>query len=206
MRFSERVYGLLLKAYPRHYRRRFEGPMLQLFGDQLRAANTWGKLARLWVRTLADFLVTLPGRYLEPSPRGHGFENWTAAARHSVLSAREQASSFYCREITPEHLLLGILREDPELLPDLAAATTDFVLAIEAAETAPRRTPPMEDLRVSFTVCNIFELAKEEAALSNAQNLKPRHLLAAILRREDTLAAQLLRGHGIDLDWLRRTE
>ena len=206
MRLSERVYGLLLKAYPRRYRERFEQPMMQLFSDQLRASNAPLKLTKLWLRTIADFLRTLPPRYLDPPATAYGAVQFSEPAKRSIYFARHQASSFSCREVTAEHLLLGILREDPELLPELAAAGADFVSAVESIETSPRRPPPMEDLRISFAVREILKLANEEATRSQSPNLAPRHLLAAILRREDTLAAQLLRGHGIDLDRLRRTE
>jgi ATP-dependent Clp protease ATP-binding subunit ClpC len=179
--------------------------MAQVFSDQLRAAPTTRGLAALWLRILADYLRTVPARYLErPSPRG--FEMWTFSARRSVFYARHQASSFGCSEITSEHLLLGILREDPKVLPELTAGKADLVRALEAVETNPRRTPPMEDLRVSFSVRHILELAKQEAALSRAHNVTSRHLLAAILQKDDTLAAQVLRRHGINIERLRRED
>jgi hypothetical protein len=203
MRLPERIYRLLLKAYPRRYRRHFEEPMAQTFSDQLRAAPTPRSLAALWLRTLADYLRTLPARHLEP-PSTPGLEAWTSSARRSVHYARYQASSFARHEITTEHLLLGILREDPHALPELAAGKADLVRHLEAVETAPRRTPPMEDLRLSFASRHILELARQEAALSGAPGVTPRHLLAAILQKEDTLAARLLRTHGITIERLRQ--
>jgi hypothetical protein len=58
MRLSQRIYRLLLKAYPGRYLRRYGEPMAQLFSDQLRDANSSGGLVRLWSRTLADVLRT----------------------------------------------------------------------------------------------------------------------------------------------------
>jgi ATP-dependent Clp protease ATP-binding subunit ClpA len=174
-----------------------------MFLDQLRAARTPRSLVVLWLRTFADYLRTLPARYLEPRSTP-GFETWTSSARHSIYYARYQASSFACREITTEHLLLGILREDLHALPELAAGKADLVGHLEAVETAPRRTPPMEDLHLSFASRHILELATQEAELSSAHGVTTRHLLAAILQKKDTLAGQLLRAHGITIERLRR--
>jgi ATP-dependent Clp protease ATP-binding subunit ClpA len=128
---------------------------------------------------------------------------WSLSARHAVFFAREHASSFGRREITVEHLLAGILREENDL-PELAAERDQILREIEAAEEAPRRTPPMEDLPVSRTARGILSVAKEVAARARASHCTTHHLLAAILQDEQTLAARLLRSRGITLEQLRR--
>ena len=60
MRLSERIYQILLKAYPARYLRRYREPMVQLFSDQLRRASGAGSFVSLWLRTLADLLRTVP--------------------------------------------------------------------------------------------------------------------------------------------------
>jgi len=62
MDFSRRLYGGLLMLYPREFRDEFGPPMMQLFSDQSRAARQSGGakgLAVLWIRTLADFAVSV---------------------------------------------------------------------------------------------------------------------------------------------------
>ena len=57
----ERLYRSLLRLYPTEFRARFGDEMVQLFGDQLRDARTGaagGGMARTWLRTLGDLLVT----------------------------------------------------------------------------------------------------------------------------------------------------
>ena len=61
MRFSERIYLILLKAYPTRYLRRYEEPMAQLFSDQLQRANGAGQLAYGYERWSIFFV-----------PRQHG--------------------------------------------------------------------------------------------------------------------------------------
>src|SRR5579859_2210678 len=112
MRISQRIYRLLLKAYPDGYRRQYEAPMAQLFSDQLRAANTPIELIRLWLRTSVDLLRTLPVRHLEPHPRHGPFSRFNKSARRSFFFARYAAKGSGHAEITPEDILIGVLRED----------------------------------------------------------------------------------------------
>jgi hypothetical protein len=54
---SERVYTVLLLAYPREFRRRFGDEMAQAFGDSCREAERRGSLPglmMLWVRAVPD--------------------------------------------------------------------------------------------------------------------------------------------------------
>ena len=39
---SERAYGILLLAYPREFRNRYGGEMVQVFGDSCWEAAGWG--------------------------------------------------------------------------------------------------------------------------------------------------------------------
>ena len=216
MRFSERIYRLLLKAYPKRYRSRYEEPMAQLFADQLQAADTAWKLTRLWLRTAADIFRTLPVRHMESQPHialgiGNvsGFRNvvWTSSARRSVFFACYEARSFGRGAITVEDLLLGILRED-RMVQELAggaAVVEGMRRTIEERESAPRQEQPEQrDLPLDAACKSALALAKEEAPRLGAEHASPRHLLAGILQQEQTLAAQLLRRQGIDLERLRR--
>ncbi|MEP7157858.1 MAG: hypothetical protein ABI797_00385 [Chloroflexota bacterium] len=56
----ERIYRGLLRLYPADYRARFSGPMVQLFGDQLRADGT----ARTWLRSSTDLITSAASEHL----------------------------------------------------------------------------------------------------------------------------------------------
>ncbi len=194
MSFSEKAYRFLLRAYPRKYRSKYAEPMEQLFRDRLREADTLADLAALWVRTLADWAVSVLKRYWEVArPRTHAHPDFGSldAARRCLFFARHEASSFSRYEITLEHLLLGILRQEPSLVPEAEAV----VRAIEANEPAGRRTPPMEDLRLSRETVRVWEGARDIAHTAGRQEVAPRDLVAGILRETNTLAARLLREH-----------
>jgi ClpA/ClpB-like protein len=206
----------LLKAYPKRYRQRYEEPMAQLFADQLQAADSTGKLARLWLRTAADMVRTLPSRHVESQPHlalgiGNvsGFRNiaWNTSAKRSVFFACYEARSFGRGAITVEDLLLGILREDKVVqeLAGGAAVVEGMRRTIEERGPAPRQEQ-MEhrDLPLDAACKSALVLAKEEAPRSGAEHAGPRHLLAGILQQEQTLAAQLLQRYGLTLERLRQ--
>ncbi len=64
---SDRIYRALLGLYPAPFREEFGGPMSQLFRDLRRDAARGGPgaLAALWLRTLADLLVTAAREHME---------------------------------------------------------------------------------------------------------------------------------------------
>ena len=60
---SERIYGALLAAYPKEFRRAHGGEMAQVFQCMCHeevVSGGRGALTRLWVRTLWDLLATAP--------------------------------------------------------------------------------------------------------------------------------------------------
>jgi len=59
MSFSEKLYQLLLLAYPASLRNEHGAEMLQLFRDQLRDARTSRRISRFWLRTLWDWSRTV---------------------------------------------------------------------------------------------------------------------------------------------------
>jgi hypothetical protein len=63
----ERIYGRLLRLYPRAFRAEYGAEMARLFGDQLRDAQSSGEpraLVSLWLRSIVDLIVTAPRHHL----------------------------------------------------------------------------------------------------------------------------------------------
>ena len=106
----------------------------------------------------------MPARYWEQFlPRVHR-SPFADPARRCLFFARAEASSFSRREISVEHLLLGVLREEPSLVS--SAGREAVVRAVEASEPAGRREPPMEDLRISDEARRVGETALGVASTS----------------------------------------
>jgi hypothetical protein len=67
---SERLYRILLRAYPAEHRREYGDSMLQLFRDLCRDAYCQGRLpglAQVWIRTLWDVAKTVVIEHLIPA-------------------------------------------------------------------------------------------------------------------------------------------
>jgi hypothetical protein len=190
MTFSQKVYDLLLRAYPSHYQVRYAEPMRQLFRDQLREKRRFLAFAAFWIRTLADWVVSVRAQYRERVARP-GHHMYLAPARRCIFFAREEASSFSKCEISLEDLVVGIARQDPSLFEDAEA----LIRVIEVKEAAARRTPPMEDLRLSHETKLVLAGAQEIAQTAGRHAVGPRDLIGGILRQPETFAARLLREH-----------
>jgi hypothetical protein len=196
MSLSERIYRLLLRAYPARFRRDYAEPMACCFRDQLREVHTPFAMARLWLHTICDLLWTVPARHWSLRVRLHATPcAYSDAFRQSLFHARAEASSFGRREITVEHLLLGLLREDERLRQELGPAAVERIVhELERLEATPRRPPPMEDLRLSFAARRVLDVAKFYGLASEDRRVELCDLRRGILA-SDSLAARLLRGH-----------
>jgi hypothetical protein len=64
-KFFLSVYSVLMLAYPREFRREYGSQMAQLLLDCQRDARNRVALIRLWIRTLADLLQTVPVEHLQ---------------------------------------------------------------------------------------------------------------------------------------------
>ena len=190
---SERIYRLMLRGYPARYRERYAEPMACCFRDQLRQARTASAFTRLWARTLCDWVCTIPRHRV----RLHAAPCiYSESFRQSIFFACAEASSFGRREITVEHLLLGLLREDQRLVHKLGhAAVVAIQRQLEEAEAAPRLEPSMEDLRLSSAARRVYDVARFYGMASEDRRVELKDLQRAILADKDSLAARLLREH-----------
>jgi len=199
MTASERIYHLLLNAYPARYRREYAESMSQLFRDQLCTAASAGKLLQLWIRTILDLARTVPARHLERLPRYFVVYGFGQAPR-ALFFAHYEACSFSRSKITLDDLMLGVLRADKGLQSRLGgeAAVIDFVSRIERTSPPRRRGPVWSvDLGLSDECRQVVNAAKS----TGQGRFTTRTLIAAILRQENSQAAKLLREFGITADY-----
>lgn len=203
MRFSERIYLILLKAYPTRYLRRYEEPMAQLFSDQLQRASGAGQLISLWLRTLADLVRSAPARHLERLLRQGRFSLYNDAARRSIFFARYTATCLGHTSITAEDILAGLLREDREIRGWLSREALNEIQQAIGGAGKPAQKTALGPMPLSDTVKQILLLARGEAERVGSNKIMPRHVAAAIVGQGQTLAADLLRQNGINLDRLR---
>jgi len=156
------------------------------------------------------------------------FERYTEKARRAIFYARYEASLHGTAEIDTPCLLLGILREDKDLMARLLTAGSEeppgplpasceqlarLSAAVEALfpETAQKldagsglfgrrmADATKADMPVSLRVVQALTYAAEESERLNHKSIDARHLLLGLLRESGPEAA-CLKAHGIDLE------
>jgi ATP-dependent Clp protease ATP-binding subunit ClpA len=123
------------------------------------------------------------------------FERFNDQARQSAMAAHSEAYALEANAIEPQHILLGLLGSGDELVTVLTAA------GLTARTTPP--FPPLPRLHIPFTPGSkkVFERALEESRLLGDREIRPGHLLLALLRDEAEVKA--LHDQGVDVDSLR---
>jgi hypothetical protein len=65
---SEKIYALLLRLFPSHFRKEFGEDALQLFRDRARDEKGFTPRLRLWLDMLADLAISVPREYFYAEP------------------------------------------------------------------------------------------------------------------------------------------
>lgn len=131
------------------------------------------------------------------------FERFTERARQVIVFAQQDARALRNNYIGTEHLLLGLVREDEGIA---GRVLTDLGLTYEAA-LAP--LPPGSEAstagQLPFTprAQKVIELSLREALSLGHNYIGTEHVLLALDREGNGVAARILRGAGIDSDPLR---
>src|SRR2546422_10587240 len=134
------------------------------------------------------------------------FERYTEKARRVIFFARCEAGQFGGRTIESECLLLGLLREDSNLITGFAAdwpSIEHIRTEITKRVTIREKLPTSVDLPLSEECEHILSHTAEDAERLNHQNISAEHLLLGMLRETNSLAAEILRSHGLNLSPIR---
>jgi enamine deaminase RidA (YjgF/YER057c/UK114 family) len=131
------------------------------------------------------------------------FERYTEDCRRVLFFARYEASQVGSISIEPEHLLLGVLRDPGPIARQLfARASVDLDVlrqAIAARRAVHEKIPPSVEIPFSAETKRVLQVAAEEADRLSDNYIDRHHLLLGILREERSMAAAVLKEHGIDL-------
>jgi hypothetical protein len=136
------------------------------------------------------------------------FERYTERARRVIFFARYETSTFGSRTIETEHFLLGLLREETNLLQRLLERPDiheEMRARIKARITAREKISTSIDLPLSDPCKRILKYSEEEAEKLGHHFIGTEHLLLGILREKGCLAAELLEEAGVSLDKARES-
>ena len=138
------------------------------------------------------------------------FERFTEKARRTIFFARYEASQYGSPEITTEHLLLGLIREDRRVF-EAVFKDLDQLVPIEEelrsreASRAKEKIATDIDLPLSNAAKRSLTYAAEEADRRSDRHIGTEHLLMSLLREPDCEASNILSKHGVKLEALRGT-
>jgi hypothetical protein len=134
------------------------------------------------------------------------FERYTERARRVIFFARYEASVYGSTSIETEHLLMGLFRENKNIANKFLHDPGAHELIrkeIEARITVREKVSTSIDLPLTDEGKRILAFAAEEAESLNHRYIGTEHLLLGILREDKCMAAQILRGHGLEISALR---
>src|SRR5687768_12422665 len=136
------------------------------------------------------------------------FERYTERSRRVIFFARYEALQYGSPSISPEHILLGLMREDKTIsarfLPFRNTLTVDGVRRdVEERIVLRDRIPQSAELHLAPETKKILFYANEESRHLKNRHIGPEHLLLGIVREERSIAAEILLGYGLRVQDLR---
>ncbi len=159
---SQRIYRILLRAYPRAHRREYGGAMAQLFRDQCHdawnAAGYWG-LSKLWLRVVPDWAITsVWEQFAAFNPRKNMIEKLA-----NLPSFRATPASTFFRIFAVVFALIFVASVVITfLLPETYASTA----RIQVESDAPTANGQSQSYDPHF-LQTTFEILQSEVVLSN---------------------------------------
>ena len=136
------------------------------------------------------------------------FERYDERARRALFFARDEAGNLGSDKVEAHHILLGLLRESGDVVAPFLKSHDEAVAIRDEIETRrfPKRTPidTRADRTLSHEAIRVLAYAAEEAERMNDLDIEPAHLLLGLLREKGSVAAEILRRHGVGLEAVRQ--
>ena len=136
------------------------------------------------------------------------FERYTERSRRVIFFARYEALQYGSPRISPEHILLGLMREDKTIssrfLPFRNSISVDSVRReVEERIVLRDRIPQSAELHLAPETKKILFYANEESRHLKNRHIGPEHLLLGIIREERSIAAEILLQYGLRVQDIR---
>jgi ATP-dependent Clp protease ATP-binding subunit ClpC len=138
------------------------------------------------------------------------WQRLTERAQRAFVFADEEAGQLGESYVAPEHLLLGLLREDDTAAADVLDRTTVGRSRIRSeigrytyTFIADDGSQPRPDKYLTPRTKHILDLALDEARQLNQPVIGTGHLLLGLIREGEGLAGRVLKELGVDLEKTR---
>ncbi len=136
------------------------------------------------------------------------FERYTERSRRVIFFARYEALQYGSPTISPEHILLGLLREDKTISARFLSFRNTLSVDAVRREVEERivvrdRIPQSAELHLAPETKKILFYANEESRHLKNRHIGPEHLLLGIIREERSIAAEILLQFGLQVQSIR---
>ena len=136
------------------------------------------------------------------------FERYTEKARRVIFFARYEALQYGSLVISPEHILLGLMREDKTMsarfFPFRSGLTVDAIRRdVESRIVLREKMPQSAELHLAPETKRILAFAREESERLRSRTIGTEHLLLGLMREERSIAAEILFEQGVRLQTVR---
>src|SRR3989344_7040585 len=136
------------------------------------------------------------------------FDKFTNRAKQVIKLAKKEAQRLNHNYLGTEHVLLGLLKLGQGIAVNvLRNLNLDYEMVRQEVERLVGFGPEIQvygDPALTAKVKKAFEYANEEAASLNHNYVGTEHLLLALLRQTDGVAAQVLENLGVNLKDVRK--
>ena len=136
------------------------------------------------------------------------FDKFTNRAKQVIKLAKKEAQRMNHNYLGTEHVLLGLLKLGQGIAVNvLRNFNLDYETVRQEVERLVGFGPEIQvygDPALTAKVKKVFEFANEEAASLNHNYVGTEHLLLALLRQSDGVAAQVLENLNVNLKDIRR--
>lgn len=133
------------------------------------------------------------------------FTSFSASLRDVIFESQTMAIACGDKMVAPEHLVMAMLGIDcngRRMLVDMGVALDSLHQALKDGADA-RKPLVAEDLILSAPTKTVIDLTYDEMRLQDAKGIGTGLLLIALLREGNSIAAQALKGAGVDFERAR---
>ena len=129
------------------------------------------------------------------------FAGYTEKARHAVFGARQEAVQSGASQIEAEDLLIGLLRENRGLLPQILESDVDSIRT-EIKGRVPRQESVSQivTMPLSAKAKKVLANAADESGTLGHENISTAHLMLSLLREPAPFMVGVFQRYNLDLE------
>ena len=132
------------------------------------------------------------------------FQRFTEKARRAIFYSFHEAAQLGATRIEPEHILLGLLREDKllQIVFRLRLTQEEVRNYIRGGSLDFEPISGSDDMPLSASAKQVLTTAAKESDRLRHLHIGTEHLLLALIKAEDSLASRLLHARGVRAELL----